>query len=101
VATAPVICHRRAQVVFNGARADKQLGGDVPIGQPARRKPRDLRLLGRELVQCVDGPLTGTLACRQQLTFGAPRERLDAHAGERLQRNAQMLSRVKPATFAA
>src|SRR6202035_5725586 len=62
---------------------------------------RNLSILGRELVQCVHGPFAGTLACRQQLAFGAARERLGAHAGERLKRGAQLLSGVEAATFAA
>ena len=59
-----------------------------------RREAHDLRLLRGELVECVHGSFAGTLACRQQLAFGAARVRLGAHPGERLKCGAQMLSGV-------
>src|SRR6478672_12701110 len=76
------LAERLAQVVLDGARADEQLSGDLPIGVSVRRKARDLRLLGRELVERVHGPLAGPLTGGQQLAFGATRERLHPHAGE-------------------
>jgi hypothetical protein len=60
-----------------------------------------LRLLWGELVQGVHGSLAGTLARCLQLAFGAMSERLRAHAGERLERWAQLLPRVDTATLTA
>jgi len=52
-------------VVLDGARADEQLGRDVSIRVSVCRKPRDLTLLWRELVECLDGPFAGVLTGRQ------------------------------------
>ena len=39
-----------AQVPLDRSGADEQLGGDLRIGQAVAGQPRDLRLLGRELL---------------------------------------------------
>jgi hypothetical protein len=67
-------------VVLDGALGDEQLSGDFSIGVSVRRKARNLGLLGRELVERVDGPLAGTLAGGQQLAFGAARVSLTVGA---------------------
>ena len=61
------LAERLAQVVLDRARADEELRGDLAVGVALRREARDLRLLRRELVERVDGPLAGMLACRLQL----------------------------------
>src|ERR1700761_3552228 len=77
------LAKRLAQVVLDGARADEQSSGDLSIGVSVRRKARNLGLLRGQLVERIHGSLAGTLACGQQLAFGAASERLGAHAGER------------------
>src|SRR5207253_11067936 len=57
---------RLAQVVFDGARADEELGGDLAVRVAIGRETRDLRLLRRELVERVGGPLSCMLARRLQ-----------------------------------
>src|SRR4051812_15350597 len=45
---------RLAQVVLHGARADEELGGDVPVRLPAADQGGDLCLLGGELLRRTD-----------------------------------------------
>src|SRR3954470_11822762 len=42
-----------AQVIFDSARADEELGGDLRVRLPVARHPGDLRLLGRQGVACL------------------------------------------------
>ena len=44
-------------MVFDGARTDEELSGDLPIRVSVRREARDLGLLRRELVDRLHGPL--------------------------------------------
>jgi hypothetical protein len=44
-----------AQVVFDRARADEQLGADLRVGVPVAGQPRDLELLGRQGIARVRG----------------------------------------------
>ncbi len=68
---------------------------------PCCDQARDLGLLGRELVARLHGAFAGMLAGCQQLAFGAARERIGAHARERLERDPQLRSGVEAATFAS
>ena len=43
------------EVVFDGAGADEELRGDLDIGHPSCDKPRNLCLLGREVVAGLGG----------------------------------------------
>ena len=65
-----------AQVVFDGAGADEQLRADLGVRVAVGGQPRDLRLLGGEVVARLGGPLAHGLAGGQQLATGAFGERL-------------------------
>src|SRR5438128_11134689 len=95
------LAERLVEVVLDSACADEQSGCDLSVRLPLRGEARDLRLLRSELVERVHGPLARTLACRQQLAFGAARERLGADRGELLESGAELLSSVGAATLAA
>src|ERR1700677_1933174 len=82
------------QVPLDRARADEQLGADLGIRTPVTSKPGDLRLLGRELVACLDGLLADRLAGGRQLAAGALSESLGPHRGEHLVSRAKLLARV-------
>ena len=64
------------------------------------REARDLRFLGGELVPGLGSAFADTLAGGQQLAFGAPGERIEAHRVEHLERGAQLRAGV-PATSPA
>jgi hypothetical protein len=57
-------------------------------------QPRDLRLLGREVVARLGGPPGHHLAGRGQLATGVLGERLSADAAERLVRPVELVARV-------
>ena len=54
-------------MVVDGGRAQEQLRGDVPVAVSLAGQPGDLRLLRRELLGGLGGPLAGSLAGGQQL----------------------------------
>jgi hypothetical protein len=82
------------QVVFDGARAHEQLGGDVGVGQAVAGQPGDLGLPGGEPAGGVGGALADPLAGGQQLPRGSFGEPVGAHRGEHLVRGAQLPARV-------
>src|ERR1700684_654820 len=51
-----------AQVIFDRAGADEQPGADLGIGEPVAGEPRDMRLLGGELIAGLRRPLARGLA---------------------------------------
>src|SRR5215218_9918540 len=85
------------KVVLDGARADEQPRADLRIRQALASEPRDLRLLGRELVTGLGGALAGGLAGRQQLARRAVGERLGADRAEELVCGAELGPRLEPA----
>src|SRR4051812_17356314 len=84
-------------------RTDEQPGADLRIRKAVTCEPRDLSLLGGELVVAFDAGLDAALADmltrRQELALGAPGERLGAHACEHLERGAQLLAGVDAAAL--
>src|SRR3954447_2818043 len=89
-----------AQVVFDGARADEQLGADLGVGVAVAGQPRDLDLLGRQDVSRVGGDPARGLAGGEQLTAGALGERGGSHLAEAVVRGAQGLARVRAPVLA-
>src|SRR3954462_1907530 len=75
-----------AQVVGDGVLADEQPLADRGVRQAVTGEPRDLGLLRGELPTGLDAAPADAFARGQQLALGAPRERVDAHAGEHLER---------------
>src|SRR4051794_23121122 len=63
-----------AQVVFDGARADEELRGDLDVCLPLRDEPRDLCLLGREVVSGLGGAFASVFARRAELNTCSLRE---------------------------
>jgi len=59
-------------VVLDGARAQEQLGGDLRVRQARPGQPRDLGLLGGELLVRAGGAPAGGLAGGPQLAPGPP-----------------------------
>src|SRR5581483_7746500 len=64
-----------AQVVLDRARADEQLGADLRVGVSVAGQPRDLELLGREVVARVRGDPPHGLAGGEELAAGTLGER--------------------------
>src|SRR4051812_36991161 len=90
-----------AQVVLNRAGADEQLRADLGIGAAVGGQPRDLRLLGGEVVARLGGPAGHGLAGGQQFATGAFGERLGPGETEHLVRSTQLPSGVHAAAVAA
>src|SRR5262245_49360497 len=65
-----------AQVILDGAGADEQPGGDLPVGQVLGDQPGDLRLLRGEHRRGPGAARTGPLARGTQLARGSFRERV-------------------------
>src|SRR5260370_10447436 len=86
-----------AQMPFDGAGAEEQLGADLRIRQPVTCEPGDLHLLRGELVARPDRALAHGLTRRQQLATAALSERLHAHRGEPFVGGAQFLACVRAA----
>ena len=84
-----------AQVVGDGVLADEQPRADVRVREAVAGEPRDLDLLGGQLLAGLDPALADALAGGQQLTLGARGERLGAHAREQLERGAQLVAGVE------
>ena len=61
------------QVVVDGGGAEEQLRGDVPVALALADQPGDLRLLRRELLFGLGGPLAGAFPGGQQLDRGPVR----------------------------
>src|SRR5579871_1361123 len=84
---------------LHGAWADEQLRTDLRVRSPVARKPRDLVLLGCELIARVVLALAHLLARGQQLATRALCESLRSHRGEHAVRSAQVLAGVDPPTL--
>src|SRR4051794_17603312 len=89
-----------AQVVGDGVLADDQARADLAVREAVAREPRDLDLLGGQLLAGLQPALADALAGGQQLTLGAGGERRGAHARELLDRRAQLLASVEAAPLA-
>jgi hypothetical protein len=85
-----------AQVVFDRARAEEQMGGDLAIGQALGGQARDLEFLRRQPVQCRGLTVASGLAGGAQLRFGAlcPRDR--AQGTEQPGGGAQVRTCLRP-----
>src|SRR3954447_517530 len=77
--------------------ADDQARADLAVREAVAREPRDLDLLGGQLLAGLDPALANALASGQQLALGARDERLGAHADEPLVRRAQLVAGVEAA----
>src|SRR3954452_15237887 len=84
-------------------RTDEQTGPDLRIRKALTCEPRDLSLLGGELVAPLDAGLDAALADmlagRREFALGAPGERLGAHSCAHLKRGAQLLAGVDAAAL--
>ena len=89
------------QVVLDRAWTDEQAYADLRIRQALASKPRNLFLLGRELIAPGRRSLAYRLAGRAQLPSCALGERPGAHLVEQLVREAQLFSRVESPALAA
>src|SRR4029077_17379077 len=88
------------QVVFDGARTDEPLGGDLSVGVPLCDEARDLRLLWGELVQGCRGAFRSVVACRPTVVASPFGERLHAGGGEEVVCAPQLFARVEPTPLA-
>src|SRR4051794_19663283 len=75
-----------AQVVGDGVLADEQPLADRGVREAVAGQPRDLGLLGGELVTGLDAAPPDALARSQQFALRTRPERLGAHAREHLER---------------
>src|SRR6185437_14721875 len=83
-----------AQVPFDRARADEQMGADLRVGQAVAGEPGDLLLLRRELAARLGTALAYLFTRRQQLAAGALGERLHPDRGEHVMGRTQLFARV-------
>ena len=81
-------------MILDGARADEEASGDLGVGEAVSGEPRDLRLLGGEVLLGLYDTFADTAAGGLQLPLGAARERLETHPRAHLVRGAQLLARV-------
>jgi amino acid transporter len=89
------------QVVLHGARADEQPRRDRGVGQALTGQPRDLILLGSQLIPGTDGSLAGLLAGGQQLPAGPFRKTPGAHRHEHVMGGAKLPAGVQAAALPA
>src|SRR5215475_7820543 len=82
------------QVVLDGAGADEQLAGDLPVGQALGGQPGDLRLLRREHLRGPEAARAGPLAGGAQLGSGPARESRHAHLVEHLEGPAELVAGI-------
>src|SRR3984957_14318879 len=90
-----------AQMPFDGAGGQEQLGANLRIAKPVTSEPGDLHFLCGELIARLDRALADGLARGQQLATTAFRERLQAHRGEPLVGGAQLLACIPAAVLPA
>jgi hypothetical protein len=76
-----------AQVPFDGARADEQLGADLRIRAAVAGEAGDLGLLCGELVERLDGAFASGFAGGQELARGALGERTVPGVSDRRRRS--------------
>jgi hypothetical protein len=84
-------------VVLDGASAEEQPGGYVPVGGPARRQLGDLKFLRGEPEAARIGALLRLLARGGQLSAGRVGEAVHAHPREAFQRGAELITGIAPA----
>src|SRR5271157_5360115 len=89
-----------AQVPFDCAGAEEQMGTDFRIRQPVTCEPRDLYLLRGELLDRLGRAPAYSLTRGQQLATAALSERLHTHCDEALIGNTQLHARVCAAFLA-
>ena len=97
----PSLLNTLLQVPLDRAGADEELRGDLGVRPAVGRQPRDLRLLGRQLVAGLDAALADRLAGGHQLAPRALGESLHAHGRVALVRGAQLLARLAPPALPA
>jgi DNA-3-methyladenine glycosylase II len=85
---------RLVQVPFDRARTDEQPRSDLLIRQPFTGEPRDLRLMGRQIVGRLDRPLADRFARRHQLAAGTLLKCLHAYRTEHLVGSAKLRAGV-------
>jgi hypothetical protein len=85
-------------VVFDGARADEQLSGDLSVRVSLHREARDLRFLLSELVDRVQGPFAGALTRGLELDPRALGKRLHPKAREHVVSDSQIVTSVQATT---
>src|SRR3954453_8531835 len=90
-----------AKVEVDGARADEQPGGGVPVGQPLPDQAGHLPFLRRQLVDGGDVAAAGGLPGGPQLLRGPGGPPGGAEVLEHLERGTQVRARVHPAPGAA
>src|SRR5580700_5326109 len=90
-----------AQVVGDGGLADENSRADFRVGEAVARQPRDLRLLGSELISGFDAAFPRALTRGRQLALASVGESLGAHAREHLERGTQLLPGLAAAALAS
>jgi hypothetical protein len=90
-----------AQVVVDRPRREEELRRHLLVRSPFGDEPRDLDLLGRELVEGARVPLPRGLAGRAELRRGPLGPRGGVHALERINGRAKVDSGIRAAAFAA
>src|SRR5580692_1518900 len=90
-----------AQVPFDRARGQEQLGADLWIGTTVPRQPGDLGLLGGQRGGDFGVALAYRLASGEQFAACALGERFHADRGEHVVGRAQLLARVDAPALAA
>src|SRR5215467_768679 len=90
-----------AQVVLDGAGADEQPRGDLPVGQVVGDQAGDLLLLRGEDLRDPGAARTGPFTGGAQLASGPGGERRHAHLIEHRKRGAQLVPGVAAAALAA
>jgi NADP-dependent 3-hydroxy acid dehydrogenase YdfG len=90
-----------AQMPFDRARAEEELGADLGVGLPVAGARRDLRLLRGEVPVGLPGALAHGLAGGEQLAAGALREPVGPDRPQRSVCAAELLAGVDPAVLAA
>src|SRR5215471_9421399 len=90
-----------AQVVLDGAGAEEQPGGDLPVGQVPGDQPGDLLLLGGEHPCRLGAARTRSLAGGAELGPGPGGESFHADRVEQREGGAQLVAGVAAAPLAA
>jgi NADP-dependent 3-hydroxy acid dehydrogenase YdfG len=90
-----------AQVPFDRARAEEELGADLGVGLPVPRPRRDLHLLRGEVPVGVRRALAHGLAGGEQLAAGALGEPVRPDRRQHSVRQVQLLPGIHPAVLAA
>ena len=89
-----------AEVVVDRPRREKQLGGDLLVGEPLCDEAGDLQLLWRQLIDRARVALARRLAGGAQLGARSLGPGLGSEALEPLERSAQLHTRVGAAALA-